>query len=67
MIFGREPAVIITFIRYLVYLGVLFGLDLTDEQMAGIFLVIEAGFVVWTREKVSPVDKNGVIIPKRSA
>ena len=55
MIFGREPALIIAGINSLIVLMVVFGLDMTDAQMAAIIVFANAVMAIWTRSKVSPV------------
>lgn len=53
--FGREPTLIIGLVRAVVVLAVAFGLDLTGEQTAGIYLVVEAILSVINRQNVHPV------------
>ena len=62
MFFGREPALILGFIHVMITLLVVFGLDLTEAQTAAILAVSAAGLSLWTRQKVSPVDKHGNVV-----
>jgi len=55
MIFGREPVMVLAFLRAVVLLAVAFGLNLTKEQIAIIYVVMEAGLSLWARQKVTPV------------
>lgn len=52
--FGREPTLIIGLVRAVVVLGIAFGLDLSGEQTAGIYLVVEAILSVVNRQNVYP-------------
>ena len=53
-LFHAEPVAILAFIRSVLYVGVLFGFNLSEEQIAGIVLVVETFFAIFTRSKVSP-------------
>lgn len=61
---SREPlavrGVVVFAIMSLVSLAVLFGVNITNEQMAGIEVALNAVsmavLVIWTRGKVTPVD-----------
>ncbi len=50
----REPALITSAIRAVLYCAVLFGLDLTVEQIAGVLLAVEAVLALLTRAVVTP-------------
>ena len=54
-IFGREPVLWLGFLRALVVLGTAFGLNLTPEQIAAVYLVMELGLSLVARQKVTPV------------
>lgn len=54
MIFNREPAMVLAFVQAVVALAVAFGLDLTDEQLAGILAVVALGLGLATRQTVTP-------------
>lgn len=56
MIFNREPTLILGLIRAIVVLITVFGLDLTPEQIAAVYLVAEAFLSLLNRQKVTPVD-----------
>ncbi len=56
--FGREPTVIIGFVRAVVVCAVAFGLELTPEQIAGVYLVVEALLTMLNRAKVTPIGKH---------
>lgn len=53
-IFGREPTMILAFVQAAIVLGVSFGLQLTQEQTAGILALTAVGLGLITRSKVSP-------------
>lgn len=55
MILDREPVLILGFIRAIVVLVVAFGLKLTVEQLAAVYLVAEMGLSVIARQRVTPV------------
>ncbi len=52
MIFKREPAVILSALRALIYLAIGFGLDITEEQVVLVIVACEAVFAVITRASV---------------
>lgn len=52
-----EPTAIITAIRSLVMVGVLFGVTLTDAQVAGILLAVESVLTLVNRALVTPNSK----------
>jgi hypothetical protein len=54
-LFGREPVMWLAFLRALVVLGTAFGLSLTPEQIAAVYLVMELGLSIVARQKVTPV------------
>lgn len=54
--FNAEPTAIIGFIRAVLYLGVLFGFDVSEAQMGGIIVVVESALVLWNRSEVVPVE-----------
>ena len=56
MIFNREPTLILGLIRAIIVLVTVFGLDLTSEQTAAVYLVAEAFLSLLNRQKVTPVD-----------
>lgn len=58
-IFGREPVLWLSALRAIVVLGTSFGLDLTPEQIAAIYLSLEALLSIVARQKVTPVDHTG--------
>lgn len=51
---AREPALVTSAIRALLYSAVLFGLPLTVEQSAGVILAVEAVLALITRAVVTP-------------
>lgn len=51
---GREPALWIAAFRSLLYLFVLFGLNLSNEQIGGLILFTEAILTLVTRQSVVP-------------
>lgn len=53
-IFGREPVLWLSFLRALVVLGTAFGLNLTPEQIAAVYLVMELGLSLIARQRVTP-------------
>lgn len=53
---NREPVAIVAFIRSVLLCAVLFGLDLSNEQIAGVVLVVEAGAALFTRSRVTPLE-----------
>ena len=54
MIFGREPALVAGAVMALVNLAVLFGVDLTADQIAGINTALAAVLAVVVRRAVTP-------------
>lgn len=56
MLFNREPTLILGLVRAIVVLITVFGLDLTPEQIAAVYLVAEAFLSLLNRQKVTPVD-----------
>ena len=56
MIFDREPVLILGLIRAIVVLAVAFGLQLSVEQMAAVYLVAEMVISVIARQRVTPVE-----------
>lgn len=56
MLFNREPTLILGLIRAIVVLVSVFGLDLTTEQVAAVYLVAESFLSLLNRQKVTPVD-----------
>ncbi len=55
-IFGNEPVLVLGFLRALVVLGAAFGLNLTPEQVAAVYLVMELGLSLVARQRVTPVE-----------
>ena len=53
-LWNREPVAIVSFVKAVLYLVVLFGFDLTTEQIAGIILVVETGLALLQRSRVTP-------------
>jgi hypothetical protein len=51
---GREPILWTSLIRTALLMGVLFGLKLSPEQIAGILLFVEAVLAFATRTQVQP-------------
>lgn len=54
--FGREPTLILGVIRAAVVLITVFGLDLSTEQVAAIYLMAEAVLSLVNRQQVTPVE-----------
>ena len=54
---NTEPAMLMAVIQGAVGLFVAFGLDLSAEQVGSIMAVAAAVLGLWTRSKVTPVDK----------
>ncbi len=54
---AREPALITSAIRAVLYCAVLFGLSLTVEQIAGVILAVEAVLSVVTRGLSAPASE----------
>lgn len=61
MTFGREPTLIIGFVRAVVVCAIAFGLELTPEQIAGIYLVVEATLSLVNRSQVTPVGRHATL------
>lgn len=53
-IWGNEPVLVLAFLRALVVLGVAFGLNLTTEQIAAVYIVMELGLSLVARQRVTP-------------
>ena len=53
-LFGREPVLWLSFLRALVVLGTAFGLNLTPEQIAAVYLVMELALSLVARQRVTP-------------
>lgn len=60
---AREPALITSAVRALLYCAVLFGLALSTEQMAGVVLAVETVLAIITRATVTP--SSEVVATKR--
>lgn len=56
MILGREPTLWLGLIRAVIVAGTAFGLNLSAEQVGGIYLVAEAVLSVVNRQLVKPVE-----------
>lgn len=54
--FRKEPTVIIAIIEAVIAAAVVFGLDLTVEQIAAVMGVVLAVGAVWTRQSVYAPD-----------
>lgn len=54
---AREPALITSAVRAVLYCGVLFGLDLSVEQIAGVVLSLEAVLALVTRALSVPASE----------
>lgn len=54
MILDREPVLILAFVRAVVVLVTAFGLQLTTEQIAAVYLVTEAVLSLIARQSVTP-------------
>lgn len=55
-ILGNEPVLVLGFLRAIVVLAVAFGLSLTPEQMAAVYLVMELALSLVARQRVTPVE-----------
>ena len=53
---GGEPVRWIGAIKVTLVCAVLFGLDLSTEQIAGVVVALEAWAVVFVRSRVTPVE-----------
>lgn len=51
----REPALVAGFVQSLLVLLVVFGVDLSDEQVAAILTLTSAVLALVTRSLVSPI------------
>lgn len=58
MILGREPTLILGVVRAIVVCAVAFGLHLSPEQIAGIYLVTEAILSLVNRQLVTPTSEH---------
>lgn len=56
--FDREPTLWLGLLRAIVVVGVAFGLDLSAEQTAGIYLAAEAVLSLVNRQVVTPVPEG---------
>lgn len=54
-IFGREPVLWLALLRAVVVLVTAFGLELSAEQIATVYLFMEAALSLIARQKVTPV------------
>lgn len=54
-LWGNEPVMVLSFLRALVVLAVAFGLDLTVDQLAAVYIVMELGLSLVARTRVTPV------------
>lgn len=54
MIFNREPALIAAAIRAVIYAAVMFGLAISEAQLAAIMIAVEAILAVVVRSAVTP-------------
>ena len=55
-ILGNEPVLVLGFLRAVVVLAMAFGLNLTPEQIAAVYLVLELGLSLVARQRVTPVE-----------
>ena len=55
-IFGREPVLVLGFLRAIVVLAVSFGLNLTQDQLVALYLVLELTVSLIARQRVTPVE-----------
>ena len=53
-ILGNEPVLVLGFLRAVVVLAIAFGLNLTTEQIAAVYLVLELGLSLVARQRVTP-------------
>jgi len=53
-LWGREPAMVVSFVQAVLVLAVVFGLRLTPEQTGAILAVLALGLGLLTRSQVSP-------------
>lgn len=54
--FGREPTLILAFVRAVLVAAMTFGLNLSEEQFVALYAVIEAVVALWNRSQVTPVE-----------
>lgn len=54
--FGREPVLWLAALRAVVVLGTAFGLELSAEQIAAVYLSMEAILSLAARQQVTPYD-----------
>lgn len=52
---GREPALWAAAVRAVLWAAILFGLSLSEVQLGGVMLAVEALLALWTRSQVTPV------------
>lgn len=57
--FGREPTLILAFVRAVLVAAMTFGLNLSEEQFVALYAVIEAVVALWNRSQVTPVEGIG--------
>lgn len=55
-IFDREPVLWLSALRAIVVLAVAFGADLTPEQIAAVYLVMETLLSLVARSRVTPTE-----------
>ena len=55
-IFDREPVLWLAALRAIVVLAVAFGADLTPEQIAAVYLVMETLLSLVARSRVTPTE-----------
>lgn len=53
-LWGREPAMVVALVQAILVLAISFGLDLTEEQTAGILTLTAIVLGLITRSQVSP-------------
>lgn len=53
-LWGREPAMVVALVQAILVLAISFGLDLTEEQTAGILTLTAIVLGLITRTQVSP-------------
>lgn len=54
-ILGNEPVLVLAFLRALVVLAMAFGLNLTPQQLAAVYIVLELGLSLVARQRVRPI------------
>lgn len=57
--FGREPVLWLAVLRAIIVLATSFGLDLSVEQTAAVYLVLESVLSLAARQQVTPVSSDG--------